>query len=308
MEASISTGTVSQTANPRYFGDAAAFDHAAGGYTLTVAESVEFNDEGGFVVIGESTAAIEYVRKDPDTHTLDLATALPSAVEAGTPIWAWDPTRKPGGARAVEYRVTVDIDGAAGGLDFTLPHELIPLSGVQYLEGASVRVDGDSVVEVLGREPVVDGSVLLTPAFEAYLPASISTLDNAWTPIKTWTPVLLNPADAWGYDSATGRVWSLLGGAFLVTAAVPWDVSTSGTRQVRVMTSFLGVERQERPSHISAPAATGAASNYLTVPVGLFPNQQLWIEVVQTSGSALQVRGGSNVASRAMFSVVRLGG
>lgn len=129
----------------RTSGDVVAVAAAAGVTTLTVNESVDFADEGGLLVIGDSTSTVTYLRKDEDTNTLTLASpGLPVAVEVGDPVNLWDAAL---GAPILDYVAKVAIDGQPQGLDFTVDPGDMPSMTV----GAMVEVDGDNVVGLIDR-------------------------------------------------------------------------------------------------------------------------------------------------------------
>lgn len=177
-------------------GDTLAVDAAAAATELQVADGVDFDEDGGWLVVGDADP-IEYTAlEDPEDGTpaaLTLADPLPDAVEAGLPVVVWDPTVPGGGSRVVEYVAAVQLSEDAGSPDAVIPHQLIPTSGVGNLIGASVRIletDDDEweVDTVLGREPVVDGSKIDPDTLPPAEPAEPPLPATSPTPVVTDGP------------------------------------------------------------------------------------------------------------------------
>lgn len=147
-------------------GDTLAVDAATTDLELLVDDAVDFDEDGGWLVVGEGDP-LEYLSitdpEDGTPATITLADPLTEDLEAGLPVVLWDPTVPGGGSRVVEYVAAVRLSEDAGVADAVIPHEQIPVAGVENLIGATVSIEEDDegewwVAYVHGREPVIDGA------------------------------------------------------------------------------------------------------------------------------------------------------
>lgn len=159
------TGVV-LSVSPDWRGSALAVATTATDTVLSPVDAVDFDEDGGWLVIADDTTPRQYLSADLDADTVTLAEAVGDVFEADLPVVVWDPTTPGGGSRVVEYVALVDLDGEAGAADATIDHERIPTAGgVDFLLGATVvleEADEDDeapewlVVQVVGREAAVD--------------------------------------------------------------------------------------------------------------------------------------------------------
>lgn len=191
----MTTGVVT-TVSPSRRGDTLAADTTITDTLLLVEDAGDFAEDDDFLtgdrwlVIGESEP-LQYVDSDMDADTLTLAAPVGVVYEAGTPVYLWDETVQPAGAVAVEYLAHVELSDNSGVVPALVPHELIPLAGVDNLNGAAVEIVETApqqwqVSAVYGREPTIDGTTI-DPA----------TLPSSTAPIPDDSPVpqpLVGPA------------------------------------------------------------------------------------------------------------------
>lgn len=161
------TGVVTSV-TPTYRGDTLAAATTATDTLLWVEDAGDFAEEDDFtsgdqwLVVGDS-GPIQYVASDMDSDVLTLANPIGTAFEEGLPVRLWDPTVPPAGAPVVEYLAYIQLADETGTLSATIPHEMVPLAGVDNLVGAQVAiVETDTerweVAAVMGREPIIDGT------------------------------------------------------------------------------------------------------------------------------------------------------
>ncbi len=153
---STDRGTVVEVSTDR-LGDELATAVAAGATTLTVADAVDFQEDGGSLTIGTET--LDYLSADDDTAVLTLASPLAGAYAEGEPVLLDPP--------AHEKYAQVMVGDSDEAVQATVPHTLWDriADGVRGEgEGEVVDlelIDGEYVVaEIVGAEPVVDGSFL----------------------------------------------------------------------------------------------------------------------------------------------------
>lgn len=211
-------------------GDTLAADAAAAATELQVAEAVDFDEDGGWLVVGESDP-LEYLSvtdpEDGTPATLTLADPLEEDLEAGLPVVLWDPSVPGGGSRVVEYLASVQLSEDAGVTDAVIPHEQIPVAGIENLIGASVSIEEDDegewwVAYVHGREPVVDGGKID--------PTTLPPPADPELPVTSPTPVVTNGPNALivSFDYVQGITYDLHLSVTDPGAAVP-DVTTLHT-------------------------------------------------------------------------------
>jgi hypothetical protein len=153
-----------QAAYADYRGDTLAVALSVGGTTLTVGDVADFDEDGGWLLLDDATAAVEYTTCDDDTSTVALAAASPVAVAVGEPIRVWDPDAQSVAVECVAQVIT-DEDGL---LEAVIDHALIPLAGVGIASynGKSVELDYDDdtdlrVTQILGVAPAMDLSTAI---------------------------------------------------------------------------------------------------------------------------------------------------
>jgi len=136
-------------------GDELAADAAAGAVQLVLVDAVDFDEDGGQAVIGGET--VTYLSADLDTDTLALAAALVGSYVAGEPVTVYPE------ARERVATVQLDVDGEA--IAARVPHALydrIPEGTRDVPDRVTLTNDGGEwvIADVLGQEPVVDGSFI----------------------------------------------------------------------------------------------------------------------------------------------------
>lgn len=192
-------------------GDTLAADAATTDTELQVAEAVDFDEDGGWLVVGEGDP-LEYLSvddpEDGTPATLTLASPLDEDLEAGLPVVLWDPTVPGGGSRVVEYVAAVQLSEDAGVPDAVIPHEQIPVAGIENLIGASVSIEEDDegewwVAYVHGREPVIDGGKID--------PTTMPPAGDPELPVSSPTPVVTNGPNALivSFDYVQGITYDL---------------------------------------------------------------------------------------------------
>lgn len=173
-------------------GDELAADAASGALTLTLDDAVDFNEDGGTLLIGAQV--VDYTDVVDETGVLTLAAPLTTAALAGDRVDVWDPVE---GIVPVEAVAHVAVEGdelADDTLEALIDHSLIPFlaEGIRDGEGEAVALEwrGDDlfVVTILGRTPTFDSGVLIgTPpdsifddtALKADLDAATAQIDTA---------------------------------------------------------------------------------------------------------------------------------
>ena len=184
----MTTGTVT-TITTDWRGDTLTAATSSGTTVLSVGSVIDFDEDGGWLVIGDS-APKEYVSVNWDADTVTLAAGAGATYEEGLPVNIWDPTVN-GGAQVVEYVATVELSNGSGSPYAVIPHSLIPTSGVDLLIGASVRIDDTDdgewfIDEVLGREAYVSQAALLFPLLSIDLSANQTIPHATTTVINGW--------------------------------------------------------------------------------------------------------------------------
>ncbi len=145
----------------------------AGATSITVADAVDFDEDGGTLLIGDEK--IDYTGIDDDTDTIHLATPLAATWPEGERVTLWPP--------AFEKYAQVMIGDTGEAIQAVVPHDLWDkiLDGIRA-DGAGEVVtvnlddyDDFTIVEVEGMEPEVDGGYLLddTTPPEAWMDGSL---------------------------------------------------------------------------------------------------------------------------------------
>jgi hypothetical protein len=169
---------------PETLGDETAVDHSAGATVIEVANSGDFYEGGGSVLIDGTVYTYSAVEEgeddDTDAPSITLDSGLVADVPAGTAVEVWNPDT---GAVVVDWivEVTDDLDGSPGVA--YLSHGLIPLlsEGLPVGVGDSVTVVandelGDWVVtDIRGRTAEVDPSYLKTGIIQADVQITVGT-------------------------------------------------------------------------------------------------------------------------------------
>jgi hypothetical protein len=162
-------------------GGVLAEDAPAGSTALVLEDTADFNEDGGTLVIN-SVEQVEYTTVDDEAGVVVLASPTTAAYDTEARVELFDPAT---GLVASEVQAQVLVEGwedAGDSLTATVDHALIPYlaTGIRDtdpatgLTGEAVALEwrGDElyVVDVLGRAPVFDGSVIdpdtLPPSYE----------------------------------------------------------------------------------------------------------------------------------------------
>lgn len=220
-------------------------DHAASASSLDIALGFEFDEDGGQCIIAGQT--LTYTSADfPDPAdedddipvVLHLDGTLGVDVEDGAFVEA-----VPGGQ---DTYATVEVTGQGTPVVALVRHELIPYlaDGIRgdASEAETVLVNQDAfgdwtVVDVVGRAPVMDGGVIdpdtmppAAPPADVEPPAvskptlsalGIGALRASWTPVTNPTPVMY---EVWAATS-TGQIEIDNGILLGTTAASQWTMS-----------------------------------------------------------------------------------
>lgn len=138
-------------------GNEFAVDVAAGVLAVSLDDAVDFNEDGGTLIIDDAEL-VDYVSANLDEDTIELATPLQASYLAGDSVKVYPE------ARERVALVRLDVDGEA--IEARVPHALYDkiAEGVrgEDSESVSLVLDGDEWVidDVLGQEPFVDGSYI----------------------------------------------------------------------------------------------------------------------------------------------------
>lgn len=294
----MTTGKVTSISTD-WRGDTLAASVSAPTSLLQVYSTVDFDEDGGWLVLADSVP-LQYVSVDEDAATVQLATAVPATYEDGVPVVVWDPTVADGGAAVVEYVAQVELSNDAGTVEAILPHALIPTSGTDYLIGASVRLDDEDtpeVVEVLGRQPVLDRSGLRTALVSLTLPANQTIPNTTTVTVTGWggttgtigggyyrrvMPDVTVRGGADGVDIAVP-------GVYLIIATIDWANNSSGGRTSNMVITRGGTEIDTTQA-AGAPAPGGRSTQQVSRLFVAQGNETVKMTVSQSSGGALDLR------------------
>lgn len=295
----MSTGVVTAITTD-WRGDTLAADVSSGATVLPVSSVVDFDEDGGWLVVGDS-APKAYLTVDEDANTVTLAGAVGAAYELGLPVDIWDPTVTGGGAKVVEYVATVELHDNTGSPDAVIPHDTIPTSGTELLIGATVRIAEDAggdwyVAKVVGRTPVVNQTFVEAPMVSLTKAADQAVADSTTVTITSWTasPGTKEGFFGWGNEHMAPRsdfsgVDILSPGAYLVIATVDWANNTSGGRTSNLVLSRAGVD-VETTQVAGAPAPGGRSTQQVQRLFVAEGNEAVKVTVSQSSGGSLNVR------------------
>lgn len=205
------------------YGDTLVGDIPAGATSLTVEDPVDFDEDGGWLVINDQV--IEYSTYDDDTGEIFLVTALDDAAEEGDRVDVWDPLYQ---VASTEKIAQVELDGEDDNVDpieATIPHFLVDRvsDGLRGLTGESVLLeeDGDEwrIVDMLGlANQSATGSQFWQ---DSTLVSSVGTQTVMLThePLRNSEHVYWNglyqPASEWSRNGRTITVEDPLGHMFL---------------------------------------------------------------------------------------------
>ena len=277
-------------------GDTLALGVGVAEYEFAVGDISDFDEDGGWLTIGDSEP-LEYVSTDDAAvPVVTLATPLGVGVAfaAGEPVVVWDPTVQPAGAHVVEYVASVMTDG--GAVPATIPHAVVPLAGVDRLIGASVSLDEESdgdwyVAQVYGRESTIDQSYVDTPYVYLYQATDVLWIDTGSTfaPMTDWDIQSESEGD-FTYNGATGEVTFLKDGRYLILVAVNWSGNSSGRRYIRLVVVTAGVDTVLRTIGGAPPDSNAFTQQIQRAPL-ITAGQKVRIDARQTSGLDLQVNG-----------------
>lgn len=216
-------------------------DVTIGALTLTVDNSVDFDEDGGSLAVNGLT--YDYTTIDHDTGILTLASALTVAAVAGDRINVWS-----GGQIATEYTAFVSL-GDGDEVEVPIPYgerDLWPEG--EYLSPVLVDLSDDleSMLGVPGRTPLRDGTFIdpltapTNAATQAALDANAVSITNLNTGLATKASV---------YVQATAPTGSVVGDT--------WYDTSAGNR-VTVWNGTSWVARQDTAIATAQTAATTA--------------------------------------------------
>lgn len=162
------------------------------------------------------------------------------------------------------------------------------VSGVPYLEsvvpqpGVAVMMLTDGV-DLLIVGPISAASNSLNP--RAYLnnATTISIANNTATVVQ-WEAVSNDP---WGHWTAlaAGRLTVQIPGRYIATGQVRWATSATGYRRVTVLLNGATIASQTD----TAVSGVNHYQSITTSPMALVAGDYIQLEVLQTSGAALNV-------------------
>ena len=155
-------------------GDVFAADTAAGVTVIGLTDVSDFDEDGGWALIGGVPTA--YSSVDPDAETMSLVEPLADDAVEGDWVAAWDAES---GSAVVERTAMVVLDEQVEGdpLECSVDHQLVPflLPGARGETGESVVIDDDGdelrIVDVLGKTPSMDLSVAIPGTIPPALPS-----------------------------------------------------------------------------------------------------------------------------------------
>lgn len=161
-------------------GDELAVAASAGALILELVDAVDFTESGGVLKIGDEIIGYSSADLDSDFVQLDTATTL--AYDAGEPVLVQPDAR--------ERVATVQLDDDGEAIEARVPHALYDRidEGIRDVpEHVSLDLDGGTwvIVDVIGREPVIDGSYI----DETTLPTP--ELSDGAPPPSSPTPTML---------------------------------------------------------------------------------------------------------------------
>lgn len=295
----MSTGVVTAITTD-WRGDTLAADVLSGATVLPVSSVVDFDEGGGWLVVGDS-APIEYLTVDEDANTVTLAGAVGAAYELGLPVNLWDPSVDGGGAQVVEYVATVELHDGAGSPEAVIPHDTIPTSGTDLLIGATVRIAEDEVGEwyvekVIGREAVIDQASLQTPLISLALPSNQTIPSGPETVVTGWGGVAGTIGGRFG--GYTGRLVIRTGadgvditspGAYLAILTIDWANNTSGGRTANLVLSRGGVT-VDTTQAAAPPNPNGRSTQQVSRLFVAEGNETLKATVAHSAGANLDVK------------------
>jgi hypothetical protein len=279
---------------------------------LATDEVLPVGDAGGFdeefeerryLTIGDDLTPHEYVavENDDDTQqTVTLAAPVGTAYEAGLPVYLWDPDATGEDKRAIEYEAEVRLEGQTNPIPAAVRHAMVPLAGVDALNGARVVLDQDDdgawfVADVLARTPTVDGSTLDSPSVGVYLGAGSGVVvpTGVWTRITGWATaggesrhVRVAPSD--------GLLEVTIAGRYMIIGNVRWEPDTTGGRRAAIVLVEPDDTEVVLRESFAAPEPAGASQFQVTVSRVLTVGQRIGFDVrhsVTGIGATLDAEG-----------------
>lgn len=199
----MTIGTVLE-AHAVTLGDQLVADTLAGATVLVVDDVIDFNLDGGTLVINGQT--IDYTAAFSENNVIALSVALAADAAVGDRVDVWYPAI---GAPAVEYRALIDLPEEVDEGDALLAlidHALVPLMPLGIRDpgtGESVtlteRVGQFWVTNINGKTPQVDGAYMMP----ASIPAAALSFTVGGTTVTFATVAPSNPKvdDLW-YDTS----------------------------------------------------------------------------------------------------------
>lgn len=169
-------------------GDELAADVLAGATSLSLGDAVDFNEDGGLLLLGSEV--LTYTSADLETDTVTLAVGPVAGHSAGDPVQPYPTIR--------ERLAVVDLGDDGDAVSCRVPHSLydrLPEGIRDELdpEAVSVVLDGSEwvVSDVMGRQPLVDGSYLDPTTVPFPPPTPPTPLSDGLAPATSPTPTVI---------------------------------------------------------------------------------------------------------------------
>lgn len=274
----------------------------AGTLVLTVGDVADFDEDGGWLRLAGTP--LEYVSADDDAATITLALPLPvltfplGAIESRVDVWDPDADDV-----VVEFvaRVVLDNQDEGEPVEAGIDHALIDLlpGGIRTRgESVSLEWDGDDlrVVEVAGKRPTASGTYASNPNVLAFLTTTTGTVNNTWKTMLAWSPFATIPGVDLGEVLTNGKFRITADGFYDVRFGVTFDLSSVGSRAVRMRYVTAAGEFTTRAVKVPGEGTTAIETAQM---MRFVAGDVLYFEAWQNSGGALSVLGGTGVGTTA---------
>lgn len=291
---------------PVTLGDETTAALLIGATTIPLANSGDFYEAGGQVLIAGNVYAYSTVEEGEDDDTpepsITLDTGLLADLPEGSIVEEWDPSADGGaGAVAVDYMVDVtdDVDGSPG--QAYLHYTLIPMlpEGLPPGVGDSVvvRIDDDDdwwVVNVIGRRATVGFDHVRTGTLDVGTVLTVGT-EDAQRVVIDGSPVIK------AYDATNEQTVNIDGVQNFMQGSTATDAPGNPRVEVGQGSAFLSDAqevryytedaREEAPAALSAATEGGAGSLTILSPAFDDPD----------AAALLQLRSGGAYSSNAFL-------
>ena len=268
--------------------------------------------EARFLAIGDDLVPHEYVavaNDDDAQQSVTLAADAGVDYEAGLLVYPWDPDAEGADKRAVEYEAQVRLDGQDRTIPVIVRHTLIPLAGVDTLDGATVTIaegaDGEwEVAQVVGREPAIAASTVNTPYVRAHLTADVATFSGSRATLFPWTVMESNGIEVVDVLASTDVAFEVSEpGAYLVIGTVGWQDAGDGTnaRNAYIITRDSAGGAITTIGQVTYAPTSGGVSQIQVVGMVYIAEPRatlIALEGRQTTGGLLNARGGAATDTR----------